>query len=90
MSGTGLARCSWGNISRAGLGACVAGADVAIIGDQRLHVGSRLVAGPIPWQLVGFCPEEPGYGNVDGIHVIVRCVVDWTLRFAGLLGENPL
>ncbi len=68
MSGAGLARCSWWNISRAGLGACVAGAYLALLGLQRAHAGTGLVVGAVPWQLVGIRVEEPGYGHNNRVH----------------------
>ena len=61
MSGHGPARISGGFLNRAGLRACVAGADLAILGDYRAHVGARLVAGALPRQFVGFHLEEPGH-----------------------------
>ena len=84
MSGSGLARCSWGNISRVGPGACVADAHLALLGHHRAHAGAGLVAGALPWQFVGERMEEPGHGHFDSIHGFVGRLMDASVcRAAG-------
>ena len=61
MSGNGPARISGEFLNRAGLRTCVAGADLAILGVHRAHVGARLVAGAFPRQSLGLRLEEPGH-----------------------------
>ena len=61
MSGDGPARVFGEFLNRAGLRTCVAGADLALLSDNRAHVGARLVAGALPRQFVGFHLEEPGH-----------------------------
>ena len=80
MSGTGLARRFWRNVGRAGPRACVAGAYLAVIGDQRFDAGPRLVARAISWQLVGPKVEEPGHVHVDCLDGSGRHVVEPAVR----------
>ena len=81
MSGHGLARCSWGNINRAGLGTSVACADLALLGGYCVHAGTGLVAaGAVPWRFMEARMEEPGHGHFDRVHGVVNRFVESPVR----------
>ena len=68
MSGPWSARPPWWDIGRAGLGARVAGADVALAGLNLADARAGLVLEPVSWGTVALDLEPPGRPDPDRLN----------------------
>ena len=80
MSGSGLARRSRRDASRASPGACVAGAHLAILGGHGAYVDAGLVAGIVPWRPVDHFLAKPLHGCAVNIYGLVGRVMGSPVR----------
>ena len=88
MSGPGPARPAGRFLSRAGFRSCVAGVYLALLGNHRAHAGAGLVAGAVLRQLAGTRVENRATYTLIALTALAATL--WGLRFANVLGENPL